>query len=339
MSSTRSAPRRPSMADVAKVAGVSHQTVSRVLNSPEAVRETTRVRVTEAMEKLGYRPNLAARALASSRSALLGIMSSGEARFGPTHAIHGVEEAARLAGYISTHVPATSPEEAKGATDHLLNAGVAGIVVIAPTHDLTNQITAHRRNTPVVLVAAGAPVSEGVSVVSVNQELGARLAVRHLAGLGHRVIHHLSGPPRWFDAHTRFLGWRDECDVLGVDSGLLVEGGWDAADGYDAMTKIMASGAPLGAVFAANDLMALGAISALRRRDLQVPADVSIVGFDDVEGADFYLPPLTTVRQPFARVGRLAIRALLEMIEGAPASTHSVEPDLVVRESTTSTGG
>nr|NLD41078.1 LacI family transcriptional regulator [Actinomycetales bacterium] len=327
------------MSDVAKLAGVSHQTVSRVLNTPEAVRESTRERVVEAMTTLGYRPNLAARALASSKSQLLGIMSAGEARFGPTHAIHGVEQAARLADYLTTHLPATNPAEAEEATQHLLGAGVGGIVVIAPTHQLADQITAHRRNTPVVLLAAGAPVSEGVSVVSVNQELGARLAVRHLAKLGHPLIHHISGPPRWFDAHTRVMGWRTECEALGVEHGLLVEGGWDAADGFAATNTILASGAPLGAIFAANDLLALGAIRALRKRGLSVPEDVSVVGFDDSEGADFYVPSLTTVRQPFALVGRLAIEVLLRMIDGEPASSSSVEPELVVRESTTPARG
>ncbi|HHW83227.1 MAG TPA: substrate-binding domain-containing protein [Actinomycetales bacterium] len=324
------------MSDVALVAGVSHQTVSRVLNTPDAVRETTRERVTQAMAELGYRPNLAARALARARSPLLGVISAGEARFGPTHALHAVEEAAQAAGYISTHVPAISPTQAREATDHLFSVGVAGIVVVAPTHELADRIVARRRDTPVVLIAAGAPISEGVSVVAVDQELGARLAVRHLAELGHTRIHHLSGPPRWFDAHTRVIGWQEECHALGLEQGLLVEGGWDAADGFAATNRLLAAGASVEAIFAANDLMALGAIRALRMRGLDVPGDVSVVGFDDAEGTDFYLPPLTTVRQPFAHVGRLAIEVLLTMLDGESATSRSPEPELVVRESAAS---
>lgn len=325
--------RRPSLADVAKVAGVSHQTVSRVINDPDTVKEFTRVRVTEAMAALGYSRNLAARALASSRSRLIGVISAGEARFGPTHALHAVEEAARRAGYISTHVPATSQAEATAAAQHLFAVGVEGIVVIAPTMSQVEEITASRRDTPVVLIAAGAPVVEGVSVVAVNQELGARLAVRHLAELGHSRIHHLAGPRMWFDATTRVAGWRAACEELGVEAGRLVQGSWDARDGFAAANELLRAEPDAAAIFAANDLMALGAIRALRLAGLAVPADVSVVGFDDSEGTDYYLPALTTVRQPFVEVGQQAIRVLLGMIDGDPASSWASEPELVVRES------
>ena len=203
MSALTPPPRRPSMADVAQIAGVSHQTVSRVINAPETVKEATRTRVTEAMAALGYRRNMAARALASARSQLIGVISAGEARFGPTHALHAVEEASRAAGYVSTHVPATSLAEATAAARHLYGVGVEGLVAIAPTMSQVEEIIASRRDTPLVLIAAGAPVTEGVSVVAVNQEHGARLAVRHLARLGHSVVHHLAGPSAWFDAAAR----------------------------------------------------------------------------------------------------------------------------------------
>lgn len=333
MSALTPPPRRPSMADVAQIAGVSHQTVSRVINAPETVKEATRTRVTEAMAALGYRRNMAARALASARSQLIGVISAGEARFGPTHALHAVEEASRAAGYVSTHVPATSLAEATAAARHLYGVGVEGLVAIAPTMSQVEEIIASRRDTPLVLIAAGAPVTEGVSVVAVNQEHGARLAVRHLARLGHSVVHHLAGPSAWFDAAARVTGWMTECRARGIKAGQLVRGGWDAADGFDATNRLLDSDPGVTAIFAANDLMALGAIRALRLRGLAVPEDVSVVGFDDAEGTDYYLPALTTVRQPFAEVGGQAIRVLLGMLEGERASLHLSDPDLVVRES------
>lgn len=322
------------MMDVAKLAGVSHQTVSRVLNDPDAVRPATREAVLAAMQRLKYQRNMAARALASQRTHLLGVITAGEARFGPTNALHAVAEAARKAGYIASSMPATSVSETVEATGHLFNAGVDGIVAIAPTRTETNRITSARRQTPVVLIAADAPTSEGVSVVAVDQREGARQAVRHLASLGHRRIHHISGPREWFDAETRVIGWKEECAALGLEPGELVETTWDADGGYNAATELLAREPHPTAIFAANDLLALGAMQALRRAGLSVPDHVSMVGFDDTEGADFYMPPLTTVRQPFADVGTLAISVLLEMIAGAPERFQCIPPTLIEREST-----
>ena len=326
--------RRPSMADVAQVAGVSHQTVSRVLNDPATVKEETRARVLAAMSTMGYQRNMAARALARSASELIGIVSTGESRFGATHAIHAVEEAARQVGYMSTHVAATSVAEIENVMGHLLAAGTDGIVVIAPTRQQAADIISHWSAAPVVLVAASAPTREGVSVVAVDQELGARLAVRHLASLGHRRIHHISGPLAWFDAATRVAGWRSECEILGIEAGREIEGGWDAVDGHAGMNRLLDEDPGLTAVFCANDLLALGALRALWLRGRKVPEDVSVVGFDDMEGADFFAPPLTTVKPPFADVGRLAITVLLDMIASQSDSVSTLDPHLVVRQST-----
>lgn len=322
------------MADVAQIAGVSHQTVSRVLNNPASVKVATRERVEAAMAELDYQRNRAARALARSTSEVIGIISSGEAWFGPTRALRAIEDAARAAGYVPTHVPVPVPADTEWAVDHLLSLDADGIVVIAPTTHAVAAIADRSLNRPVVLVAAGAKPAPGISVVAVDQVLGARLAVRHLAELGHTRIHHISGPPEWFDAAARVVGWREECAALGLREGLLAQASWDAADGYTAANELLDQDPALSAIFAANDLLALGATSAIIQRGARVPEDISVVGFDDIEGADYFIPALTTVRQPFGEVGSLAIETLLQMISGGPPALRISEPHLVVRKST-----
>lgn len=328
---TRPPVRRPSMADVAKVAGVSHQTVSRVLNDPESVRADTRERVSAAMAQLGYQRNRAARALARSASDVIGVISAGGGRFGPTQALHAVEEAARKAGYVATHVPVSTG--GVGQSEHLAALDAQGIVVIAPTTELVDEIMTEWREKPVVLVAAGAKTGPLVSVVAVDQDFGARLAVQHLAELGHRRVHHIAGPEEWLDAASRVIGWRAECEDLGLEPGILVQATWEAKDGYTATEELLDADPDLTAIFAANDQLALGAIRALAAHGKQVPADVSVVGFDDIEGAAYFTPALTTVLQPFDEVGAQAIEVLLGMMAGAPVDRRTLEPQLVVRES------
>lgn len=325
---------QPSMNDVAQRAGVSHQTVSRVLNAPDKVHPETRERVREAMEELGYRRNLAARALARSRSGLLGVLSSGDGRFGPTQAIHAIELAARRAGYITTHAPAPEGTDTRRALSHLLDAGVEGVVVVAPTMPLVQLMRTEPLGVPVVLVSALAKATPGISVVAADQEAGARMAVGHLIAQGHTRISHISGPPGWFDSLARLEGWQAELAAHDLTPAVLVRGGWDARDGYDGVHELMRDPRGTTAVFTANDLEALGAVRAFNELGLRVPEDISLVGFDDIEGSDFFLPPLTTVRQPFADVGRRAIGVLIEMVDGAPSHAEFLLPTLVVRDST-----
>lgn len=328
------------MTDVAAAAGVSHQTVSRVLNSPEKVRPQTRDRVIEAIRELGYRRNTAARALVTRQTRLIGVVNPGEARFGPANMTFAIEQAASRAGYATTLAVMRDAQArtVDSALDFFLELGVDGIIVIAPITAVAPAAKELSASLPVVMVAAGLREDSSLHVVAVDQEAGARMATRHLLELGHRDIVHVAGPNSWYDARSRIVGWRDELVRAGVAPPPIVSGGWDPELGYDVGRTLIRERRLPGAIFAANDLLALGLLRAFHEEGVRVPDDVSIVGFDDVAGAGYFAPPLTTVRQPFAAVGNRAIEVLFAALDGAPASRTLIAPELVVRGSTAPAG-
>lgn len=327
------------MADVAALAGVSHQTVSRVLNNPAAVRPQTRVRVLSAIEELGYRRNLSARALVTNRTRLIGVVNPSTMRFGPSHTTMAIQEAARLAGYaIISAGTGDTPGATEGTLDFFLDQAVEGLIVVAPT--VATAIAARRlaRHLPVVIIATGLQNPSPMHVTGVDHKMGARLATRHLLDLGHEHIAHVAGPSDWFDARARLDGWQKELTEAGLPLAPVILGGWDAVDGYRAGEALLELHPRPTAVVAANDLLSLGIIHYLTEKGMRLPRDMSIVGYDDIPGADYYLPPLTTVRQPFEQVGHEAIRMLLAIISGGEAATSLALPTLVVRSSTAEPG-
>jgi DNA-binding LacI/PurR family transcriptional regulator len=331
--------RPPGMQDVARLAGVSHQTVSRVLNHHPSVRPETRERVQAAIGTLGYRRNSAARALARNRSGTIGLLAASTSRSGPVSTLVAVEEASRAAGmYVNiTSLRVYDPASVRAALDHFLDQGVEGIIAIAPVQAAVDAATAGAHDLPTVIIAPPDEAGRAALHVAVDQRAGARLAVRHLVGLGHRGIAHLGGPPAWRDAAERATGWREELAVAGLPAAPLLPGDWTAASGYAAAQGW--SGDGVTAVFAANDLMALGLVRGLSEQGLRVPADVSVVGFDDIEVTGYSLPPLTTVRQDFGDLGRAAVRVLLARLAGQqPSAPTLIEPELVVRASTAPPG-
>lgn len=331
--SAMSRSRPPSMADVAAAAGVSHQTVSRVLNGHASVRPSTRERVLAAIDALGYRPNQAARTLVTSRSATIGIVTAATASFGPAGTVLAIEEAARAAGYFVSLAALGSHEtgETVRVLDQLMNQGVDGIVVLAPIVEVATLLDGVALPVPVVVIAAREDAPEGTDVryIAVDQRLGAELAARHLAGLGHTRVVHVAGPGNWYDAKERVRGFSD----VFARARVIEAGAWDARSGYDVgrgLADDVASGAVTG-VFAANDHLALGIIRAFWERGIRVPDDVSVAGFDGIDGGEFLVPSLTTVRQSFGALGDAAVRGLL----GVPRSAkESIRPELIVRDST-----
>nr|WP_308425376.1 LacI family DNA-binding transcriptional regulator [Zhihengliuella salsuginis] len=332
-------PRPPSMADVAGVAGVSHQTVSRVLNGLPNVREGTRERVLEAIDQLGYRRNRAARALVTARTSTIGILTVGSEFFGPQSTVLAVEAAARARGYFVsvTSLERYDADSALVALNHLVDQGVDGVVVVAPLELVTEAIDDAALSLPMVVVAArpDVPAADPVQYVFVDQRSGARQATDHLLGLGHRRIVHVSGPVGWFDAAERLRGWRESMAAAGCDAVEAAAGDWFAASGFEVGTRLarQVSAGEATAVFAANDYLAIGLLRAFWEAGLSVPDDVSVVGFDDLQSSAFFIPALTTVRQPFAEVGRTALAALLDGAD-APGAPHVLTPSLVVRGST-----
>lgn len=327
--------RPPAMSDVAAVAGVSHQTVSRVLNGHPSVRPETRQRVVEAIAQLGYRRNTAARALVTRRSGTIGVVTSGSALFGPTSTLIALEGAAREAGMFVS-MATLARWEGDGmhqVLEHFLGQGVEGIVVVA-THDgAVDAVRDFGPPIPVIMVGPGETPEGQPGSVAVDQYRGARLAVGHLLGLGHTDVVHLAGPMDWFDARARVAGWRDELAAAGITAPDPIPGDWSADRGYQAGTELAAGELPT-AVFAANDQLALGLLRAFAEHGVRVPDDVSVVGFDDVAGSAHFFPPLTTVRQEFALLGRRCMAVLLEALEGRPVEPELIEPSLVVRAST-----
>ncbi|MGW2044775.1 LacI family DNA-binding transcriptional regulator [Streptomyces sp. NPDC001858] len=334
---TRAQLRPPTMADVARLAGVSHQTVSRVLGDHPNVRDETRSRVLRAIEEMGYRRNSSARALATRRTRTLGVVASDTTLYGPASTLFALEEAARAEGYLVSTVSLRelTMEKVSEALDHLSEGGVEGVVAIAPQRSAVEALAELRHPFPVVVVGSGPGVD--VPSVSVDQHLGARLATGHLLAAGHRTVWHLAGPEDWQEAADRAAGWRATLEAAEVEPPMLLRGDWSPLSGYRAGQELAGwVGRGLTAVFVANDQMALGVLRALREAGVRTPQDVAVVGFDDIPESEFFAPPLTTVRQDFSTVGRRGIALLLELIEGRPpqaASRSAIEPQLVVRAS------
>lgn len=323
------------MADVAAVAGVSHQTVSRVLNGLPGVRPETKERVEAAIAELGYRRNLAARMLASARSQSVGVIVSGSSQFGPAHVLLGLEEAARDTAYRLelVNVAAVSPDAFHQAVGQLLERAVEALVVIVPHESVLSEAQSVELPIPVLVVEGDlsrTPLTAGVDNVE-----GARLATRHLLELGHATVHHLAGPAGWAEARARIEGWEAELSAWGREvPEVRWAGDWSAASGYEAGRSI-ARDASVTAVFVANDQMAIGMMRALHEEGRRVPEELSVVGFDDLPEARFFVPALTTVRQDFTELGRRVMEVLARVLDrGERPSVELVPTQLQVREST-----
>jgi len=324
------------MVDVARLAGVSYQTVSRVLHDSPQVRRETRERVLDAIRQLDYRPSSVAQALVTGRSRTLGVVTFDTTLFGPASTLLGVEEAAHDAGYGISIASLKSLTRAQVVTavQRLRDQGVDGIVVMAPKKSAVDALRHLASDVPVVAVEGGP--DETVSVVAVDQLGGAAAATRHLLELGHRTVWHIAGPSNWLEAEQRIDGWRSTLEGAGADVPPLVRGDWSARSGYELAQKL-ARTSGVTALFVANDQMALGVLRLFHEVGLHTPKDVSMVGFDDIPEAAYFIPPLTTVRQDFAEVGRRCLHLLLGQIEsGARSWSRVVVPtELVLRNSTT----
>lgn len=323
------------MTDVAKLAGVSHQTVSRAVNGSLNIRPETKARVQRAIEELGYRPNIAARALVSGQPVPIGIIGVNTFQYGPGTIRRTIEEAAQGAGLLASSVSLAgiTPSLLADAIEHLTRHCVGGIIVIAGQQEALDVVRAYEPSLPLVVVE-GELASTRWSV-GVDQLEGARIATRHLLGLGHRRISHIAGPLNWTEAKARYDGWRAEMLGAGLVPGDVHYGDWSAASGYAAGQLIVREGSAT-AVFVANDQMAIGLSRALLEAGYRVPEDLSVVGFDDIPEAGYLFPPLTTVRQDFAAVGKMAIETLRAAMAGDDDSLprRLVLPELVVRQST-----
>jgi DNA-binding LacI/PurR family transcriptional regulator len=317
----------PTIYDVAQHAGVSHQTVSRFLSGTGGVRPANRERVEAALVALGYRRNNTARSLATSRTFRLGALVHELSGNGPGRAVQGASEAAREAGY-ALDIVSLDPfgqDDLPGALELLEGRDLEGILATAPTAAVERALRSLNIPYPIY-------IDQGSDE---DLERGVRAALDHLADLGHRRIAHLAGPAEWRSAQARldhYLKWMSRRGLAPLP---VQNGDWTASSGYAVADQLMAEAQPT-AIFVGNDRMALGLMLRLHERGVAIPGDVSIVGYDDVAEAEFFHPPLTTIRQDFDAMGRAAISELILLVEAGDAGRGVEHPasELIVREST-----
>lgn len=323
------------MIDVARLAGVSQQTVSRVVNGHSNVAPEIRERVEGAIAQLRYRRNSAARSLATSRSMNLGVLSYALSVHGPALALFGIAEEARRNGYSTSLVSIADVDRdsIKAGLDSLVDDGVDAIVVLAPMTAATEVLQRLDADVPIVRFEQGSPA--GPATISIDETLGAQLATRQLLELGHDTVHFVGGPAGWMASEARRRGWQTELALAGRSKRAeFASPDWSAESGYRAGAEIAADRS-ITAVLAINDVMALGVMKALEDRGISVPGDVSVVGFDDRDEAAYFRPALTTVRLDFTEVGRRAVESVLRALRGeAPATIPLIQPELIVRDST-----
>ncbi|MGD2049592.1 MAG: LacI family DNA-binding transcriptional regulator [Chloroflexota bacterium] len=330
--------------DVAKAAGVSSMTVSRVLNDRPDVAPTTRKRIQEVIEKLGYAPSEIARSLSQGRSSTIGVVSFGLEFYGPSRILVGIEKQANELGFSLMIRLLHNPLESRGerALNELIANQVAGIIwAVAEIGDQREWLYQGRDKeaTPVVFLSLNP--RPDTTLVAVDNRLGGRLATSHLLEQGYQKIGIITGPLEWWEARERELGWQEVLQRAGRGNleHLKEHGDWTAASGYKAMMKLLDRVPDLEAVFVSNDSMALGALRAAAGYGRSVPHNLAVVGFDDIPESAYFSPPLTTIRQGLLKVGSEAVCLLNQHLqarrkeEPSAAQVVIMEPQLIVRQS------
>jgi LacI family transcriptional regulator len=338
--------RQVTITQVAEQAGVSIQTVSRVINNRQEITPETRQHVQEVIQRLGYQPNAIARSLIQRRSHTLGVVTSGLEYFGPSHLLIGVEQGANQAG-LSVLLNLIHQPETKDIgliVNSLLSRQVEGIIWAVP--EIGDNRSWFRENLPqlaIPVVFLSTQPRENLNVVEIDNRQGAFVATRHLLERGYQKIGHIAGPLAWWAASERRRGWQDALMAANLPFGddQVVEGNWSAESGERGLHDLLAKFPDVQAVFACNDQMALGLMRAARSLGKRIPEDLAVVGFDDIPESAFYYPPLTTVRQGLYELGHIAVQTFMKLRQAdqrdelmTTAHTVMLQPQLVIREST-----
>lgn len=337
---------RITISEVARQVGVSKQTVSRVLNNHPDVADATRQRVQQVVDALGYRPSSIARSLSRGKSQTLGVVGYGLEYFGTSHILSGIEQEANRLGYTLLLNLIRQPEESDIRTifDKLMALHVNGIIWAAP--EIGNNrtwIDEVSQAVPVPIIYLSTRPRPGHLVVNMDNRRGGFIATSHLLAIGRRKIGLITGPPHWWDALQRRLGWADALIEAGLsmDETLIAEGDWSAASGERAFHRLIEFHPDLDAIFACNDQMALGVIRAAYATGRRISQDLALVGFDDIPEAAFFTPSLSTMRQDVVELGRRSVGAFAHLFDDQDESMPNggdsliLSPELVVRESST----
>ncbi|MBI3152932.1 MAG: LacI family DNA-binding transcriptional regulator [Chloroflexi bacterium] len=337
--------KRITIKDVAQVAGVSTQTVSRVMNKFSYVSEGTRQRVEAVVEQLGYRPSTLARSLIQQRSYTLGIVTFGLKYIGPSRTLNGIADKADELGYmlLMKELDNFETNSIDEVIDSLLARQVDGILWVVPEiGDNHAWLDERLTKIPVPVLFLAMQPRDGISSVATDNFQGAVMAMEHLLDCGRKKIGHISGPLSWWEADERKRGWRETLLKIGVDASEehCTEGNWSSASGEQAFIQLLESFPDLDAVFVANDQMALSVLREAHRRNINVPEQLAVVGFDNIPESAYFYPSLTTISQDLQLLGEQAVQNVVDMIQArqgkqpiiSPQSIF-IQPTLIVRES------
>jgi len=335
----RGGTKAPTLYDVARLAGVSHQTVSRVVKGQPNVRDEVRQRVSAAIEHLNYRPNQSARSLATSRSNRIGAIAYELRASGPSAIVEAASVRARERGYVLDIVN-LDPRNDAGVEDAIAlvaQSHLAGVLAFTPTEQVVQALGRAKFSVPISMESES---DLGAAGGHHTGEDGVDLMIEHLASLGHRRMFLIGGPEGWLAAQGRSRAYMRGLAERGLTSVGAVSGDWSARSGYEGVARMPAD-AGITALVAANDQTALGAVAALSERGLRVPEDISVVGFDDIPESQYFRPALTTVRYDFSSQGRLLTDRLIARIEGQaePSASELAPPVAVIRASTAPRAG
>jgi len=337
--------KRITIKDVAREAGVSTQTVSRVINNFSYVSADTRQRVENVIEEMGYRPSTLARSLSQQRSYTLGVVVFGLKYIGPSRTLNGITDAAEKLDYmllmkeLDIHYDTNS---VKNVIDSLFSRQVDGIIWAAPEiGDSHAWLKNHLESIPVPIIFLAIEPRERLSSVTTDNYQGAVLAVQHLLDIGRKRIAHLSGPLVWWEASERKRGWRDMLENAGLDASeqYCAEGNWSARSGEPAFLQLLEKCPEMDAIFVANDQMALSVLRQSSRLNIKIPEQLAVVGFDNIPESAYFCPSLTTVSQDQQLIGETAVNVIVEMIQATQenlpivAQSRFISPTLIVRES------
>jgi LacI family transcriptional regulator len=330
---------RANIKDVASVAGVSTQTVSRVINERPDVSPTTRKRVKDVIEQVGYRPSALARSLINQRSYTLGVVIAGLKYIGPSAALSGIASAAEEAGYslLLNELPRFDADNIEPIFEALLSRHVDGIIwAVSEVGENRSWINNSQFNLEIPLVYLTMEPQRDLTVVSINNYLGGRLAMTHLLEQGYRHIGHISGPLEWWEARQRMKAWRDVLteEGLTVEDTHWVTGNWSSASGAAAVEKLFSQYPEMDAIFASNDQMALSALQVIHQKGLRIPEDIGVIGFDNIPESAYFWPSLTTVQQDQYRVAKVAVEEMIKIIESGRNGAGLVEPRTILLEPT-----
>ena len=331
----------PTLRDVARLAGVSHQTVSRVINGSEDVLPETRAIVESAIEQMGYRPNAIARSMARGQTHTLACISPNLTDYTFASVIEGAEVEARQHDYFMLSSSASDPQAFRALVDELVgHRRVDGLIVINPYADERFQYIP--KDFPLVFVGASAH-EKNICSVSLDDEKVAYEATRHLITLGHTKIALVTGPMEEDCSQDRTEGYQRALQEAGIafDKTMVIEGDWSASSGQSALLSFVEQGRVPSAVFAQNDRMAMGILRAARDINLKVPSQLAVIGVDDMPLSSYFDPPLTTMRQDMPRIGQEATRMLLDIIKKKSTAMRDLKlpAELVIRWSTSEKGG